>query len=50
MNNVMVCWSACVWWIGRMWVWILVTVSRPFIIVLHAEIPNQFSFLSWVQF
>jgi len=31
MNNVMVCWFARVWWVGRMWVWILAKVRRPFI-------------------
>jgi len=31
MNNVMVCWSACVWWVGRMWDRILAKESRPFI-------------------
>jgi len=31
MNNVMVCWFVCVWWVGRIWVWILAKESRPFI-------------------
>jgi len=26
MNHVIVCWCACAWWVGRMWVQILVRV------------------------